>query len=121
MTGTQKLDTWKPQPPPNPELSKRLRQYVVEAVYAKWNTKQKPSTLISIFYTVQDKINEQRKIGLWPKEWRQPGKRTIDRRVNEAADSRFYEGKPKIVAVTAGVYQPNPEFFACEVGGKEEH
>ena len=116
MAGTEKLKDWKPQPKPNEEMCKRLRQYIVEAVFARWNKEIKSSTLMNIFYRVQDRIHEERTLGRWPKEWKQPGKRTIDRRVNEAADPRFYQnGVPKIVAVTAGEYQPNPKLFS----GKE--
>lgn len=112
MTGTEKLDGWQPQPKPDEEMCKRLRQYIVEAVFARWNDKIKPSTLVSIFYRVNDRISKERTLGRWPREWKNPGKRTIDRRVNEAADPRFYEDRvPKIVAVTAGEYQPNPKLF----------
>lgn len=59
---------------------------------------------------VQDKIRMLKTTGRWG--WKIPGKRTIDRRVNEAADPRFYDdGVPKIVAVTAGVYAPNAQLF----------
>lgn len=113
--GTQKLKTWQPQPVPNQELCKKLRQYVVETVFKKWAKDEKPATLISIYFSVHDRIGKERQIGVWPREWKQPGKRTVDRRVNEAADPRFYEnGVPKIVAVTAGVYQPNPILFEGE-------
>ena len=110
MTGTAKLDSWEPQEKPDRQMLKTLRQYVVEAVFAKYQKDQTPATLLNIFYRVNSKIKDEIATGRW--EWKRPGKRTIDRRVNEAADPRFYlDGVPKIVAVTAGVYQPNPELF----------
>jgi len=115
--GTLKLEGWKPIRPSEADTERfaAIRELVVKAVFAKWNKDKEPATLLSIFFKVQDDIKEllttvQR--NRWKKEWRIPGKRTIDRRVNEAADPRFYEdGVPKIVAVSAGVYQPNPTLF----------
>ena len=70
--------------------------------------KHRPATLLNIFYRVGDQIAMLREICEWPFQGWSPSKRTTDRRVNEAADPRFYEnGVPKIVAVTAGVYCPN--------------
>ena len=111
MAGTMKLKQWKPQPKPNEEMCKCIRQLVVEAIMGYWTTEHKPSTLMRVFCRVQDRIKELKAMGNWP--WKIPGKRTVDRRVNEAADPRFYEdGAPKIVAVTAGEYQPNPQLFS---------
>ena len=107
---SQKLEGWKPQTMPDPEMASRLRQYIVEAVMARWNEKQQPSTLLSIFFRVTDRIAKERQNGQW--KWHHPSKRTIDRQVNNAADPRYYGDKiPKIVAVTAGVYKPNPQLF----------
>lgn len=116
------MSDWQPQAQPDEELCKRLRQYVLEVVFAVWNKHKRPVAMspqkpgqFYIAQGVQKKIRQAREKGEWPKEWGYVGKRTIDRRVNEAADPRFYEdGIPKIVAVTAGVYQPNPSLF--EVG-----
>lgn len=112
--GTLKLRGYKPQSPPTPEQARFIREkLVVPAVYGIYYVKQKPATLIGIFTRVQDRINAMRTTGQWPyKSW-QPSKRYVDRRVNEAADPRFYcDGAvPKIVCVTAGRYQPNPELM----------
>ena len=113
--GTQKLLGWEPQEKPDEEVCKKLRQYIVEAVFSFWAERKKPTSLIGIFFRVNSRISKECKMGLWPRRLGHPGKRTIDRRVNEAADPRFYEnGVPKIVAVTAGVYQPNPVLFEGE-------
>lgn len=109
---TQKLSSWQPQDKPNDQLCRLLRLMIVEEVFARFARDKKPMALIGIFGRVQERVLELKKLGSWPREWRVPGKRTIDRRVNEAACPAFYEGGvPKIVAVTAGWYQPNPALF----------
>jgi len=102
---------YKKQGPPTPEMCKAIRQLVNEAVYSVWNREQKPANLRRIFCIVQDRIKELHSMGQW--QWGIPGKRTIDRRVSNCADSRFYDtGIPKIVAVSDGIYRPNPELVA---------
>lgn len=125
MNGTQKLAGWEPQEKPDEELCKRLRQYILEVVFAVWSEHKKPVAMspqkpghFFIARGVQKKIRAAQEKGEWPQEWGHVGKRTIDRRVNEAADPRFYkDGIPKIVAVTAGVYQPNPALFKIIAAG----
>lgn len=117
MKGTKKLKGWKRQPQPDPEMCKILRKLVVKVVYAYWNERHKPIPMSPnkacaeyIAQKVQTMLNLLRYRGEW--KWGYIGKRTIDRRVNEAADPLFYDDKvPKIVAVSAGLYQPNPELF----------
>lgn len=111
------MKQWEPQEIPDPEMCAIVRRLVIKVVFAYWNEHGQPIPLspnkvcsIYIAQQVQTKIRQLREIGQWKKDWGFIGKRTIDRRVNEAADPRFYaNGVPKIVAVTAGVYQPNPE------------
>lgn len=71
-----------------------------------------PVGLAEIYRAVQNKIDALKRLGslqhksLWPYPYR--SKRYVDRRVNEAASPKFYaDGKPKIIAVTAGNYEPN--------------
>lgn len=119
MKGTKKLSDWQPQERPDPEMCAIVRRIVVQVVFAYWNEHEKPIPLSPskvcsdyIAQKVQAIIRQLREAGKWKKKWGYIGKRTIDRRVNEAADPRFYDGhEPKIVAVTAGVYQPNPKLF----------
>jgi hypothetical protein len=107
--GVLKTTAYKPQPPPSPEQAQHIRKLVVRAVYGLCYC-QKKATLQAIFHRVGDMIREMRSMGTWPYRTWQPGKRYVDRRVNEAADPRFYEDEPpKIVCVTAGVYSTNPE------------
>lgn len=84
------------------------RQLAVEAVYAIWNREHRPTHLSEIYPIVRQKIKELIATGKWQyKAFR--SKRSVDRRVNEAASEKF--GFPRIVAVTAGIYQPNMELF----------
>lgn len=109
---TQKLSTWHPQGIPLDEFERKaLRALCIQAVFSKWNNERQPTDLREINAFVRDKIKEKQKLGEWPfTSYR--GKRTIDRRVNEAACGAFSEdGIARIVAVTAGIYQPNPQLF----------
>ena len=115
MTGTVKLDGWQPQEPPDLEETRVLRRMVVETVYAHWSKYHQPINLAAIWRGVHKKIVDAHATGQWRKQWGWPGKRTVDRRVNEAADPRFYtDGVPKIVAKTAGVYTINPKLLEAE-------
>jgi hypothetical protein len=106
-----KLPGWRQQKQPNEEMCNRLRQYIVEAVFARYNEKHKPSNLLNIYLNVDARIEREWPV-IWPKRWGKPSKRTVDRRVSEAADPRYYpDNLPKIVAVTAGVYTVNPVLF----------
>ena len=108
---TVKQPGWKPQQPPDPELCKVVRQMVTEAVYAHWSTYGESISLGAIWRVVHAKIANAKRLGQWKfSDW--PGKRTVDRRVNEAASREFYEdGVPKIVCETSGHYRPNPELI----------
>jgi len=82
--GTLKLNGWKPQRKPNEAMCKILRQDAIEAVFALHH-QGKTAYLQNIYTIVKQRIHTRRKNGKWPPEWGYPGKRTIDRRVNEAA------------------------------------
>ena len=102
---TVKLDGWKPQQIPlEDEERKALQDLCVIAVQKVWANWRRPANLDEINRIVQAALVELR----LTKEWRWSldyAKRTVDRRVNEAASGEA----PRIVAVTAGVYQPNEE------------
>ena len=109
---TQKLPSWRHQGIPADEFElKALRALCIQAVFSTWYQEHRPTQLSEIYRFVKAKIREKLALGEWPfSAYRD--KRTIDRRVNEAACGAFSEnGVAKIVAVTAGVYQPNPELF----------
>ena len=112
MSGkTEKLSSWRPQGIPMDEPERvAYRQLAVEAVFSIWNTEHRPAQLREIYIKVQEKIQILSTLGQWPYHYR--SKRSIDRRVNEAASPAYCEGEsPKIVAVTAGVYMANPTLF----------
>ena len=122
MSGvTVKLAGWSPQiqPKENSEI-KAYRQLIVNIVFGLWHrkkmilkTKQMPPQPISlgeIYLEVKSRIAILKSVKEW--NFRTHGKRWIDRRVNETASPKFYKNRiPKIVAATAGKYQPNPELF----------
>lgn len=109
---TEKLPCWRPQGIPLDDFERKaLRALCIQAVFSTWYQEHRPTQLSEIYRFVKAKIREKLAAREWPfSEYR--GKRTIDRRVNEAACGAFSEnGVARIVAVTAGVYQPNPELF----------
>lgn len=115
---TMKLPSWRPQGIPLDEPEKQAyRQLAIEATFSIWNQEYRPCNLAEICRTIRLKIREKLDAHEWPfTPWR--SKRTIDRRVNEAASPQFYaDGIPKIVATSAGLYQPNPILF----GEKEKN
>lgn len=110
--GTLKLEGWKPtKPPSKPECHDTI-QLINEIVMSKWNQRKQAIMLLQIYLEYKTRvIDENGKPYAWWR-WSIRGKRTIDRMVNRAADPRWYEdGVPKIVAKTAGEYQPNPMLF----------
>ena len=118
---TLKLQSWRPQQRPveNGELA-AYRQLIVEAVFGVYYRKRKllaerqmppqPVSLSEIYLEVRSRVAQLRSCGLW--RYAMHGKRWLDRRVNEAACPRYaVDGVPKIVAVSAGLYAPNPALF----------
>jgi len=96
------------QPPPSDNRYMELiRTHAVRAVYAIWNLQGVHADLWMIYNRVRDTLFMDHE---FKKDWVPPSKRTVDRRVNEAADSRFADPTP-IIAVKAGLYIPNPIHF----------
>ena len=109
---TEKLPSWRPQGIPLDEPERNAyRQLCIQAVFSIWAQEHRPAHLNEIYRFVRARIKDKIADREWPfSPYR--GKRTVDRRVNEAASPAFYEdGVPKIVAVTSGIYQPNPFLF----------
>jgi hypothetical protein len=110
MSPTAKLKGWQAQEKPDEAMCRVLRQIVVQSVYAHWARTGKPAKLKDIASIARDKIVQAEFYGNWKPRWGTPSKRTIDRRVNEAANPDFYpDGVARIISVTAGVYKPNME------------
>ncbi len=102
-------------PQQDPRYLKVIRGLAVEAVYIVWNRKHRPASLWEIYSLVmakvQDKIPTAERLPWRAGVWKIPSKRTVDRRVNEAADPRFYKKLTPIIAVGPGFYMPNPQTF----------
>jgi len=110
MTGTVKLDGWKPQPPPPENECKATIQLVNEIMMSYRAMGKHEIMLLQIYLEYKIRVARMKAMGTWPYPVR--GKRTIDRMVNRAADKRWYPGGvPKLVAVTAGKYAINPMLF----------
>lgn len=108
---TVKVEGWQPQQAPPENECAEMRQIVVEAVMSLYNESTLPFTMFScnlnqIYRRCQTKVRHLRDLKKWSFPYR--GKRTWDRRVNEAASLEY---GAKIVAVTAGVYRPNQKLF----------
>jgi tryptophan 2,3-dioxygenase len=102
-------ETPKSKPPEDHAYLAVIRAKAASAVYAYYNEQKKPAPLWQIFQRVQKSIQYDEQ---WHQDWRIPGKRTVDRRVNEAAEAKNYpDGITPIVAVRAGYYIPNPQRF----------
>jgi hypothetical protein len=87
------------------------------AIMAYLNENRKAATLWDIYNRVTEKIRSAIREGTWPREWTMPGKRTVDRRVNEIASDRpenqikSDKGLPRAQATRAGEYIPNPALY----------
>ena len=119
---TFKAKGWKPQGKPSEsrelEAYRLLIREVVFGVYlrkkellARMGMPAQPVKLSEIYLEVRSRIAQLRSCGQWPHHVH--GKRWLDRRVNECACPKYAaDGVPKIVAVSAGLYEPNRALFA---------
>lgn len=112
MSGkTVKVPGWQRQQQPPRRECAEMRQIVKEAVMSLYHESGQPvytfaCDLTQIYKRCQQKVRKRRADGTWNYPYR--GKRTWDRRVNEAASE---QNGAAIVAVTAGVYRPNVRLF----------
>lgn len=118
---TVKLPGWGPQCRPAEDSEvQAYRQLIVEVVFGAYHAKREllakmqmppqPVSLAEIYLALKNRVLQLRRVRMWP--YRKHGKRWVDRRVNEAATPKYYaDGMPKIVATTAGMYEPNPQLF----------
>jgi hypothetical protein len=121
---TFKVSGWKPQVKPGESRELNAsRQLIREVVFSLHRQKREllaplqmptqPIKLGEIYLEIRSRIAILQSCGQWP--YRVHGKRWWDRRVNECACPKYYEdGIPKIVAVSAGLYEPNPQLFVKE-------
>lgn len=117
--GSVATPRFKPEFLRNKKYLEAIRLLVKQAVYSNWNTQKKPTTLLAIYRFVEGKIKDLIATNQWNSEWTVPGKRTVDRRVNECADARFWVDEvTPVIAVKAGLYCPNPYLFEGEIREK---
>jgi hypothetical protein len=117
--GSVPTPRFKPKFLQNTKNMDMIRLYVKFAVFGRWNTKKEFSTLLQIYNLVSKRIKDYiatAQYRYWSPRWRVPGKRTVDRRVNECADKRFWDNEiTPIIALKAGLYMPNPALFEGEI------
>lgn len=87
-------------------MIKELRQRCIRAVYALWGMYERPLSLSEIYNHVTENM-----IGDSSWKWYLPLKRTVDRRINETADQKYWPGETPCISVHAGYYIPNPLSF----------
>ena len=103
---------------PAPGYDGEIRSMASQVVIGIWNKERRPVKLSEIYQGVREKIQHRIEDSDWPKVWLMPSKRTCDRRVNEAADLRFFESESEttpIICLKAGTYVCNPALFEQEV------
>jgi len=94
-----------------------LQWFAFYAVRGYASQHHKAPTLIDIYQRVAETVRSLQREGAWPKDWKFPSKRTIDRRVNEIASANAIENhimdgaKPRVICTRAGEYLPNPALF----------
>jgi hypothetical protein len=120
--------------PMTEEEQQAYREIIVDFVYITWHKLHRPVSLQEIYFGInifkngvlQERIQgvRERVKSRIDNEWWPyscfvqgkrivRGKRTVDRRVNEAASPDFYtDNKARICAVTQGIYCVNPALFA---------
>ena len=106
---------------PAPGYDGELRKMIAQVVMGTWNEQHRPMKLAEIYDKVKEKVTERMERKEWPAIWGYASKRTVDRRVNECADYRFYPEQgdiPPLLMLRAGTYVANPALFENEV--KEE-
>jgi hypothetical protein len=107
------------------EEAEAYRELIADIVSIAWKKLQRPISLDEIYdgaYTYKDGIVQEQIKGvaervrsrikneLWPFAQYVRSKRTVDRRVNEAASDDFCPDNISYLALVApGIYQPNPK------------
>lgn len=93
-----------------------IRQLCRQAIYAVWNKEKRSASLYEIRNFVKGKIRERIDAGEWDlSKWKFPGFSTIDRRINETADKKYWkEEMVPCIGLGNGRYMPNPAMFEDE-------
>jgi hypothetical protein len=117
--------------PMSEEEQQAYRVIIVDIVFIAWRRVHRPVSLSEIYFGfarmaggvqqewiqgVHQRVQSRIDNDLWPYVGFPRGKRTVDRRVNEAASPDFYQDNvAQIVCVKLGVFQPNPVLFEKSV------
>lgn len=126
---TTKLPTYREPSgaPLSEEEQQAYRDLIVDIVFIAWRHIHRPISLDEIYYgfaKTKDGVQQERFQGvrervqsridneLWPFASFPRGKRTVDRRVNDAASNQFWpDNISRLACVSLGLYQPNPRLF----------
>ena len=126
---TSKLPTYRAPAgaPMGEDEQQAYRDLIVDIVFIAWRRVHRAVCLDEIFFGfprlergvqqewiqgVRERVQSRIDHDLWPYARFPRGKRTVDRRVNDAASPDFYDDNvSRIVLVDPGIYQPNPVFF----------
>jgi len=113
--GHAKTPRFKPDFLENERYLRTIRLLAKRAGFAQWNSKHLPIHVTqgpeSIYVFVKEEIRKLISMGKWPRKWTPPGKRTIERRAQEAADVKYWpdpEEPPPLLGLGGGYYMPNP-------------
>ena len=107
---TVKLVGWQPQREPPPEECAAMREIVLQAAMSLTTEGYVSFRLLELYRRCQWIVRQKRDREEW--NWPYRGKRTWDRRVNDAASPKY---GAKLVAVTAGEYRLNPKQFIVQI------
>lgn len=126
---TTKLPTYRAPSgaPMSEDEQQAYRDLAVDVVFIAWRRLNRAVSLDEIYFGaayfkggieqdkiqgVRDRVQSRIDNDLWPYARYARGKRTVDRRVNDAASADYYEDHvARICCVSPGVYQPNPALF----------
>lgn len=105
---------------PPPEYVKAIRFHAINACFDIYNEQVKASGegrdiyIGDLVKPVQEKVRFLIGIGAW--SFNVPGELTVRRRVEEAANPKYYPetGHPAIVWITEGFYRPSPYYLSPE-------
>ncbi len=113
--------------PLSEEEQQAYRDLIVDIVFIAWRRVHRAVSLGEVYFGfarmkggleqewiqgVRQRVQSRIDNDLWPYVPYPRGKRTVDRRVNEAASADYYEDHvARIACVSIGVYQPNPAFL----------
>jgi hypothetical protein len=105
---------------PPPEYVRAVRFHAINAVFDIWNEQVEASGegrdiyIGDITKPVQDRVRFLASVGAW--KWGIPSDLTVRRRVEEAANPKYYPetGRPAVACISEGYYRPSPFYLSPE-------